>query len=135
MMDVSHLKDNVELISALLGVLGIFLGGIWKVVSTVQKVVNVEKIMTDKILSIGKAIREIGGNVRELTVEVAELRVEVRTREKESMRVEGRLEATNEILMKTLSDLRSVSDGMRAIWTNLHKLAPDKIPRRLTDDQ
>lgn len=136
-MDLEHLKVQIEIGVTVLGALGSMIGSIaivgWKVSGVMQKLLLRDQETSKTLIQLGKLVVKTQNQIHELHVEIAEMRVENRQREKDTARVDGKIENTNDTMMRLTITLQKACGQLDALWLTLQAIHPDQVPRRASD--
>lgn len=144
---MAQLKDNLELVIAVVGALSA-IGGVlvaallyaWKGARWAAKFLDRDKeiekrdkALAERLAVAGRRFAQLADQLQKLRIETAGMTVKLDEREKDQARLEGKIEQNTAAMMKLAGDLREMANSTSRIWTVLRTIRPDVVPKRAGD--
>lgn len=132
-IDLGQAKEWIEPVLTLLGFLAAFCTAAWAMLRKGQKFLDTQ----GQLVTVVKQLRieaAAGSKKSDDTLqEVGRLKFALEQREREIARLEGRIQTVHSDYKETAGDLREVIGNLKALWTTLRTIHPDKVPKRASD--
>jgi seryl-tRNA synthetase len=92
----------------------------------------VHSLEADREKSSGEIGKLIASHVK-LTESITILSVKLEEREKDTMKLEGAIDAQRKDMVSVITSLQRTSSSLDALWRTMQNLYSDKVPRRISD--
>lgn len=105
---------------------------VW-VAKKVHGFVKLQTKLIEKTTEHTEAIKLLADAVKMLSEKQKQSEHQLSMREQETMKLEGKVETSNKMMMALTGDLRSTTASLDGLWRTLQVLHPDRVPKRLSD--
>lgn len=129
--------DSVQALVAVASFLGSLAAavvlGIWRLSKWAARLAAGQAAALSALKAVDDQVEALGAEVQELVAAHRETRIHLGVREREITRIEGKLEAGTAEAHRLNASVTEVLASIKALWSTLQTLHPDKVPRRASD--
>lgn len=129
--------EKWQLILAALGMLMTIAGSVgailWWTVQKVHRFVTTLDRVIAAVQAHATALGSLGDEVKRLAAKSASAEHQLVLRERETMKLEGQIQTSNQLLMGVVGDMREATANLNAVWRLLDKIEPGSVPKRASD--
>lgn len=129
--------EKWQLVLAAAGMLATIAGSVgailWWVVQKIHRFVSTLDRVTAAVKAHAEALIMLGDEVKRLAGKSASAEHQLVLRERETNKLEGKIDTSNQLMMGIVGDMREATANLNAVWRLLDKLHPDAVPKRASD--
>lgn len=129
--------EKWQLVLAAVGMLMTIAGSVgailWWVVQRVHHFVKTLDRVIAAVQAHATALGSLSEEVKRLSAKSSSAEHQLVLRERETMKLEGQIQTSNQLLMGVVGDMRAATENLNAVWRLLDKMHPDTVPKRASD--
>ncbi len=127
------MTDLIKLAIALGGVLCGGVVAFWRLSAWVHAITTGLDSLTKTVSALKLEVTKMDDAIGDIGTDVSGLYQAMHEREKDVLRLEGRMDQTNTLIVQTIGQMQGVQGSTDALWRSLQKLHPTEVPRRASD--
>lgn len=125
-LDVTTIESTLGIVATVISGLIAFGAAWWRFSKWVHT------LETDKEQS-AEGLKKLVESHLKLTEAITVLTVKLDEREKDTIKLEGAIDAQRKDMVSIITSLHKTSSSLDALWKTMQNLYSDKVPRRLSD--